>query len=133
MAIRIFNEDKVPSLKGAPIGFSGNVWRDEIVRGGPPSDIRVYRVSFEPGARTAWHTHPSWQILHVVSGEGRLQIRGGELIVLRSGDSAWIDAEDVHWHGAAPGHSFVHIALHEATPEDVEVTWLEQVSDAEYR
>jgi quercetin dioxygenase-like cupin family protein len=133
MAIRLFREDKVPTLKGAPIGFTGNVWRDELLRAGAPDDIRLYRVSFEPGARTAWHTHPSWQILHVVSGEGRLQIRGGELIILRPGDTAWIDAEDVHWHGAAPGHHFVHIAEHLATPDDVEVGWLEQVSDADYR
>ncbi|CAH2601602.1 Cupin domain-containing protein [Rhodovastum atsumiense] len=131
--VRLFNETLVPSLRGAPVGFTGTVWRDEIARGGAPHDLRVYRVSFEPGSRTAWHTHPSWQVLHVLSGIGRLQSRGGELITLRPGDSAWIDPEEEHWHGAAPDHHFVHIAIHMATPDDREVTWLEQVADAEYR
>ncbi|RVU19482.1 cupin domain-containing protein [Methylobacterium oryzihabitans] len=125
--VRLWNENRVPSLKGAPAGFAGTVWRDEIVRGGPPHDVRVYRVSFEPGARTAWHTHPSWQILHVVSGRGQVQQRGGEVLTLGPGDTAWIDADEEHWHGASPGHHFVHIAIHEARPDGDEVVWLEHV------
>ncbi|MFT7721229.1 MAG: cupin domain-containing protein [Roseateles sp.] len=131
--IRLLSEEQIPTLRGSAVGFTGTVWRDEIARGGPPNDVRIYRVSFEPGSRTAWHTHPSWQVLHVLSGVGRLQRRGGELLVLRPGDTAWIDAEDEHWHGAAPDHSFVHVAIHEATPLDVEVTWLEHVSAEDYR
>lgn len=131
--VKLLKEELVPSLRGAPIGFTGTVWRDEIARGGQPDDIRVYRVSFEPGSRTAWHTHPSWQVLHVLSGIGRVQSRGGELLVLRPGDTAWIEPDEVHWHGASPDHSFVHIAIHQATDKDVEVGWLEQVSPQDYR
>ncbi len=131
--VRLSTEHLTPSLKGAPTGFAGDVWRDEIMRGGAPNDVRVYRVSFEPAARTAWHTHPSWQILHVLSGWGRVQRRGGELLILGPGDTAWIDGGEEHWHGASPEHHFVHIAIHEARPNGDEVAWLEHVEAADYR
>ncbi|AWN52950.1 cupin domain-containing protein [Methylobacterium sp. 17Sr1-1] len=122
-----------PTVKGAAIGFVGTVWRDEVIRGGAPNDVRVYRVSFEPGSRTAWHTHPSWQILHVLSGWGRVQTRGGELLTIGPGDTAWIAAEEDHWHGASPDHHFVHLAIHEALPDGREVDWREHVREEDYR
>ena len=92
---------------------------------------QAVRVSFEPGARTAWHTHPLGQTLHVVSGVGLAQTWGGPVRVIRAGDSVWIPPEEKHWHGASPEHGMVHIALHEGL-DGVHVEWLEHVSDEQY-
>ena len=91
--------------------FTGTVWQDPIVDAPAPARLRSARVSFEPGARTAWHTHPLGQTLHVVSGTGRAQVWGGPVRELRSGDTIWIPPGEKHWHGASPAHSMVHIAM----------------------
>ena len=111
--------------------FTGTVWQDPIVDAPAPARLRSARVSFEPGARTAWHTHPLGQTLHVVSGTGRAQVWGGPVRELRSGDTIWIPPGEKHWHGASPAHGMVHIAMHEAL-DGVHVVWLEKVTDAEY-
>ena len=87
--------------KGPEAWFSGVVWLDEIVTGEAPSRMKAFRVSFEPGARTAWHTHPLGQALHVLSGVGVVQLKGSPPQEMRAGDTVWIGAGEVHWHGAS--------------------------------
>jgi quercetin dioxygenase-like cupin family protein len=111
--------------------FTGTVWQDPIVETPDPARLRSARVSFEPGARTAWHTHPLGQTLYVVSGTGRAQVWGGPVRELQTGDTVWIPPGEKHWHGATPTQGMAHIAMHEAL-DGVHVVWLEKVSDAEY-
>jgi quercetin dioxygenase-like cupin family protein len=93
--------------------------------------IRANRVTFEPGARTAWHTHPLGQTLHVILGVGRVQTWGGPVREIKAGDTVWIPPGEKHWHGASPASGMVHIAMQEAL-DGVHVTWLEHVSDEQY-
>jgi quercetin dioxygenase-like cupin family protein len=118
--------------KGPEAWFTGTVWIDQIVTGGAPSRLRVNRVSFEPGARTAWHTHPVGQALHVLTGVGRVQLKGQPAQEIAPGDTVWIEAEELHWHGADAGHTMVHLAIQEADEHGVDVVWREHVTDAEY-
>src|SRR5580692_1994300 len=112
--------------------FTGRVWLDEIAVGVPPSALRVHSVTFEPGARTAWHTHPVGQVLHVLSGVGRVQRREGPVREIRPGDSVWIDPGEWHWHGAAPDRVFVHLAIQEARQDGNEAQWFDHVTEEEY-
>ena len=88
-------------------------------------------VTFEPGARTAWHTHPAGQTLIVTSGFGRVQREGGPIEEIRPGDVVWFPAGEKHWHGAAPGVAMTHIAIQEVIDGSA-VTWMEKVSEAQY-
>ena len=97
-----------------------------------PARLRVNRVSFEPGARTAWHTHPLGQTLYVLFGTGRAQTWGGPVRTLRPGDTVWIPPGEKHWHGAAPGNGMTHLAMQEAH-DGVSVVWLEHVPDEVYK
>ena len=119
--------------KGSPAWFSGEVWLDEIVTGGEPALLKAIRVSFAPGARTAWHTHPLGQALHVVSGLGWVQLKGQPARLIRPGDSVWIEPGELHWHGAVADRTMVHLAIQNGDEHGVDVVWLEQVSEAEYR
>jgi quercetin dioxygenase-like cupin family protein len=112
--------------------FTGTVWQDPLVEAPEPARVRASRVSFAPGARTAWHTHPLGQTLIVVSGVGRIQTWGGPVRAIRPGDTVWIPPHEKHWHGAAPDTGMVHIAIHEAR-DGVHIDWLEPVSDEDYR
>ncbi len=96
-----------------------------------PARLNASRVSFEPGARTAWHTHPLGQTLYVISGIGRVQAKGGPIREIRPGDVVWIPPNEKHWHGASPGNSMTHIAMQEAL-DGVYSTWMEHVTDEEY-
>ena len=96
-----------------------------------PARVRALRVAFEPGARTAWHTHPFGQTLHILSGVGRVGARGAAPRVIRPGDTVWIPAGEEHWHGAAPETGMVHIAIQEAL-DGVSANWLEHVEDTDY-
>ncbi len=127
----IHRADSRPTRRASSDWFTGTVWQDPIVDAPDPARVRAARVSFEPGARTAWHTHPLGQTLHVVSGVVRAQTWGGPVRELKSGDSVWIPPNEKHWHGAAPNHGMVHIAIHEAL-NGVHVTWMEQVPDDVY-
>jgi quercetin dioxygenase-like cupin family protein len=120
--------------KQAPAAwFVGTVFMDELVAApDKPGRLRVNRVTFTPGGRTNWHTHPISQILHVVAGVGRLQEEGRPIRELRIGDTAVIGAGVKHWHGSAPGKIFTHLALTEADEAGGTATWLEPVSDADY-
>ena len=104
----------MPSRRTPADYFTGTVWQDPIIEAPAPALIRGARVSFEPGARTAWHTHPLGQTLHVVSGTGRVQAWGGPVQEIRAGDTVWIPPGEKHWHGAAATTGMVHIALQEA-------------------
>ena len=120
-----------PTRRGPADYFTGTVWQDPIIEAPVPALIRGARVSFEPGARTAWHTHPLGQTLHVISGAGRVQTWGGPVQEIRAGDTVWIPPNEKHWHGAAPTTGMVHIALQEAL-DGKHVEWMEHVSDEQY-
>jgi len=130
--MKILTETTRGSRRGPGEWFTGTVWIDAVVMGAAPSRLKVNRVAFEPGARTAWHTHPVGQALHVVSGVGLVQLKGEPVQQIRSGDSVWIEAGELHWHGAAPDRTLVHLAMQEADEQGVDVVWLEHVTDAEY-
>ena len=118
--------------KGPEAWFTGTVWIDEIVTPPAPARFKANWVSFEPGARTAWHTHPVGQALHVVAGIGRVQLKGQAAQDIRPGDTVWIEPGEVHWHGSSPGHTMVHLAIQEADEKGMVVVWLEHVSEEEY-
>ena len=131
-AMEITKAGSAPTRRANADWFAGTVWQDPIVEAPDPARIKAVRVTFEPGSRTAWHTHPLGQTLHVVSGIGRVQTLGGPVQEIRPGDTVWIPPDEKHWHGAAPDRGMVHIALHEHL-DGKHVTWMEQVSDDDYR
>lgn len=118
--------------RGPAAWFTGTVWLDEIVTNAAPSRLRAVRVSFEPAARTAWHTHPVGQTLHILAGIGRIQLHGQPIQDLHPGDTVTILPNELHWHGAAPGHTLVHLALQEADDQNIDVVWLQHVTNEEY-
>jgi quercetin dioxygenase-like cupin family protein len=113
--------------------FTGTVWLDEIASDPKGSNVRALRVTFEPGARTAWHTHPHGQTLHILSGVGRVQKAGEPVVEVHPGDTVWFEPGERHWHGAAPGRSMIHLAIQQTDTSASTTTWLEQVSDGEYK
>ena len=121
----------VASRRMSPNYFTGTVWQDPIIEAPAPARIRAARVSFEPGARTAWHTHPLGQTLLVVSGLGRVQTWGGPIREIRAGDTVWFPPGEKHWHGASSTSAMSHIAMQEAL-DGAHVAWLEHVTDAQY-
>jgi quercetin dioxygenase-like cupin family protein len=121
----------VPSRRMPATWFTGTVWQDPIIEAPDPARVRAVWVRFEPGARTAWHTHPLGQTLYVVSGVARVQSWEGPLRELRPGDTVWIPPAEKHWHGASPDCGMEHLALQEAL-DGVAVDWLEHVTDAQY-
>jgi quercetin dioxygenase-like cupin family protein len=121
----------VPTRRQPKESFTGGVWQDPIIEAPAPARIRAGRVSFEPGARTAWHTHPLGQTLHVISGVGRVQAKGGPIREIKAGDTVWIPPNEKHWHGAAANTGMVHIAMQEAL-DGKHVEWMEYVTDEEY-
>jgi quercetin dioxygenase-like cupin family protein len=125
---------KQPSTKGPAETFTGDVWFDIIAMGEEPSRIRVYRVRFAPGARSAWHSHVAGQTLHVIEGRGLVQSRGGEVVDMRPGDTIYTPPGEWHWHGAAPDHFMSHLAMSESPGEGhgPETEWGDHVTDAEY-
>lgn len=124
---------KPPTTKGAPETFVGDAWIDPIIRGEPPSRIRVSLVRFAPGTRNAWHAHAAGQTVHVTEGVGRIQARGGEILEMRAGDTVQTPAGEWHWHGAAPDRFMTHLAIWEA-PDGAgpEAEWGPLVTDDEY-
>jgi quercetin dioxygenase-like cupin family protein len=120
-----------PTRRGPADSFTGTVWQDPIVEAPAPARIRVGRVSFEPGARTAWHTHPLGQTLHVIAGCGRVQALNGPIREIKAGDTVWIPPNEKHWHGAAPSTGMTHIAMQESL-DGSHVVWLEHVTDEQY-
>jgi quercetin dioxygenase-like cupin family protein len=121
-----------PSGKGPVEWFTGSVRIDPLIA--PPDPARVVgaHVTFEPGARTAWHTHPLGQTLIVTSGLGWVQHEGGSIEEVRPGDVVWIPPGEKHWHGATPTTAMTHIAIQEKL-EGSTVEWMEHVTEAQYR
>jgi quercetin dioxygenase-like cupin family protein len=112
--------------------FTGTVFSDEIVQGKTPSRMRASVVSFTPGGRTAWHSHPVGQTLYCLSGAGRVQFEGQPPQELRPGDTVIIPPNTRHWHGAAPDKLFAHLAMSETTDTGEGTAWFEKVSDQDY-
>jgi quercetin dioxygenase-like cupin family protein len=129
--IRITPNGAQPSIKGAAENFTGSVRVDGLFKGEPPARIGGGTVAFEPGARTAWHTHPLGQTLIVTAGVGYVQQEGGPRQEIRPGDIVWIPPHTRHWHGASASKGMTHIAIAEAE-DGKTVTWAEQVSEAQY-
>lgn len=120
-----------PTRRAPKENFTGSVLQDPINMAPAPARLNASRVSFEPGARTAWHTHPLGQTLYVISGIGRVQAKGGPIREIRPGDVVWIPPNEKHWHGASPDNTMTHIAMQEAL-DGVFSTWMEHVTDEEY-
>jgi quercetin dioxygenase-like cupin family protein len=121
-----------PSSKGPAEYFTGTVRIDSPFKGSDPARVCGAIVTFEPRARTAWHTHPLGQTLIVTAGCGRAQRWGGPVEEIRPGDVVWFPPGEKHWHGAAPTTAMTHIAIAEALDGRV-VNWMEQVSDEQYQ
>jgi quercetin dioxygenase-like cupin family protein len=120
-----------PSGKGPTDYFTGTVRVDPLFAAPAPARVSGASVTFEPGARTAWHTHPLGQTLIVTAGLGRVQREAGPIEDIRPGDVVWFSPGEKHWHGASPTTAMTHIALAEALNGKV-VDWMEKVSDEQY-
>ncbi len=120
-----------PPEPGPEDYFTGEVQMTPLISAPAPARLRGVSVTFQPGARTAWHVHPLGQTLIVTQGTGRAQTEGGPVQTLNVGDVVWFDAGEKHWHGAAPDSAMTHIALQEAQVGET-VDWLEKVSDEDY-
>lgn len=112
--------------------FTGTVLADEVLVGKAPSRMRATLVSFLPGARTAWHSHPVGQTLYVTAGIGRICFAGEAPMVIQPGDTVNIPPDARHWHGAAPDRLFTHLAMSETSDTGAGTAWFEHVSDADY-
>jgi quercetin dioxygenase-like cupin family protein len=120
-----------PSTTGPSDWFTGTVRIDTPFQRNAPARIGGATVTFEPGARTAWHTHPLGQTLIVTAGCGRVQRDGGPIEEVRAGDMVWFAPGEKHWHGAAPATAMTHIAIAEAL-DGKAVEWMEKVTDEQY-
>jgi 4-carboxymuconolactone decarboxylase len=130
--MEIVRSGSLPSQTGSPEYFTGSVRIDSRFQRQAPARIGGGIVTFEPGARTAWHTHPLGQTLIVISGLGWAQVDGGSREEIRAGDIVWFAPGERHWHGATITTAMSHIAIAEAL-DGRSVDWLEHVSDEQYR
>jgi quercetin dioxygenase-like cupin family protein len=124
--------DSQPTSKGPAEWFTGSVRIQPMFESPEPARARGASVTFEPGARTAWHAHPLGQTLIVTSGLGLAQCDDGPIEEIRPGDVVWFAPNEKHWHGATPTKAMTHIAIQEALDGRV-VDWMEKVSDEQYR
>jgi quercetin dioxygenase-like cupin family protein len=121
-----------PSGKGPAEYFTGAVRIDPLFEAADPARVAGASVTFEPGARTAWHTHPLGQTIIVTAGLGWAQREGGPVEEIRPGDVVWFPPGEKHWHGATPTTAMTHVAIQERLDGST-VAWMEQVSEAQYR
>ncbi|PZQ83137.1 MAG: cupin domain-containing protein [Ancylobacter novellus] len=128
----IIRQGAHPPDQGPAAYFTGSVQIESRFQHGEPARVGGAIVSFEPGARTAWHTHPLGQTLVIVAGAGWVQREGGPVEDVDVGDIVWFPPGEKHWHGATANASMTHIAIAEAL-DGRSVDWLEQVSDADYK
>ena len=119
------------STRGPAEYFTGQVRLDPLFTAQPPARVACASVTFEPGARTAWHTHPLGQTLVVTAGMGWTQCEGGPIVEIRAGDVIWCPPNHRHWHGATPTTAMTHIAIQEAIDGKF-VEWMEHVADEQY-
>lgn len=129
--MKITRNGSQPSAKGPAEWFTGPVRLDPLFEAPDPARVRAAGVTFEPGARTAWHTHPLGQTLIVTAGLGRVQCWESPIQEVHPGDIIWFSPGEKHWHGAAPATAMTHIAIQEAL-DGKAVEWLEHVSDEQY-
>lgn len=129
--MEIVRAGSTASAKGPADWFTGTVRIDPLFNQFDPERVQGAAVTFEPGARTAWHTHPLGQTLIVTAGAGRVQRWDGVIEEIRPGDVVWFAPGEKHWHGAAPDTAMTHIALQEVQDGKV-VDWMEKVSDEQY-
>jgi quercetin dioxygenase-like cupin family protein len=129
--MEIRRSDSQPQAKGSEAWFSGTVRIDSLFQPIPPARAAGASVTFEPGARTAWHTHPLGQTLIVTAGLGWAQRWGGPIEEIRPGDVVWFAPGEKHWHGATSTTLMTHIAIHEQL-DGKTVEWLEKVTDEQY-
>lgn len=120
-----------PSTRASGDWFTGMVRIDPLFQASSPARVASAKVTFEPGARTAWHTHPLGQTLIVTDGVGRAQRDGGPIEEIRPGDIVWFPPGEKHWHGATPKTAMTHIAIQEAL-DGKAVEWMEKVTDEQY-
>ena len=130
--MRLIRSDALPSQKGPAEYFTGSVRVDTRFSTEAPARAGGGIVTFEPGARTAWHTHPLGQTLIVTAGIGWVQVEGGPKETIRPGDVVWFPPGEKHWHGASPTTAMTHVAIAEAL-DGKTVTWLEHVTEEQYR
>ena len=131
MQMRIFRNGSRPSVKGPASWFTGNVRIDPLFDPAAPGRVSAALVTFEPGARTNWHTHPLGQHLVVLSGVGWTQCEGGPKKEIRAGDVVFCNCGQKHWHGATDTTAMSHIAIQEWM-NDSPIEWMEPVTDADY-
>lgn len=129
--IEIRPEGDQPAKLAPEAWFTGRVWQEPVVTAPAPARLTALRVTFSPGARTNWHTHPLGQTLYILSGVGRIAARGGAVREMPPGASVWIPPGEEHWHGAGPNGPMIHLAMAEAEDGRI-VEWLEPVEDADY-
>lgn len=129
--MEITRKGSLPSVPGSPDWFTGTVRVDTLFRAAAPARVAGASVTFEPGARTAWHTHPLGQTLIVTTGCGRAQRMGGPIEEIHPGDVIWFPPGEKHWHGASPTTAMTHLAIQESLDGKV-VDWLEHVSDEQF-
>ena len=129
--MEIIRNGSQPSTKGPEEYFSGTVRIDPLINPPEPSRVATALVTFEPGARTAWHTHPFGQTLIIASGFGWAQKEGGEIEELRQGDVVYFSPDEKHWHGATSTTAMSHIAIQEKL-NGSPVNWMEQVTEEQY-
>lgn len=121
-----------PATPGSADYFTGAVRIEAMLQAPAPARVTVASVTFEPGARTAWHTHPLGQTIIITAGHGRAQREGGPVEEINIGDVVWFPPGEKHWHGAAPATAMTHIAISEMLDGN-NVEWLEQVTDEQYQ
>jgi quercetin dioxygenase-like cupin family protein len=131
IAMKLSRAGSQPSTKGSADYFTGTVRVDPLIAAAEPSRVSSALVTFEPGARTAWHTHPLGQSVIVTAGVGWAQVEGGPIEEIRPGDVVTFAPNVRHWHGASPTTGMSHIAIQEAV-DGSPVKWLEKVSDEQY-
>jgi quercetin dioxygenase-like cupin family protein len=129
--MKIQRSGSQPSNKGPTEWFTGTVRIDPLFSANAPSRAAGASVTFEPGARTAWHTHPLGQTLIITAGAGRVQREGGSIEEIRPGDVVQFAPNEKHWHGASPTTAMTHIAIQEALDGKV-VEWMEKVTNGQY-
>ncbi|MBE1298065.1 MAG: cupin domain-containing protein [Rhodobacteraceae bacterium] len=129
--MKIIRSAANPSMKGPADWFTGTVRIDPVFQAEAPGRVAGAHVTFEPGAHTAWHTHPAGQTLIITFGRGRVQREGGPVEEVSAGDVVWFPAGEKHWHGASAETAMSHYAIQEAIDGE-SVTWMEHVTDDDY-
>jgi quercetin dioxygenase-like cupin family protein len=128
--VKVISPKDMQTRRGPEDWFTGSVWMDAAAVETPGAG--VFRVLFEPGARTNWHTHPEGQFLYVLTGTGRAQKEGESVVELGAGDVVYFAPDEKHWHGAGPETYMVHIAITPAISTEGGTDWMEPVTDEEY-